>query len=94
MDNSKLGKLVPKSIKARRHRKRQSSIAETTSSYSNGESGAGPGSGEGVEEGDTAPRGRSISRQESNDISNPDNNSSMAESEETSLISYDSDPDP
>lgn len=96
MDSSKLGKLVPKSIKARRHRKRQSSIAETVSSYSTDEGGAGHG--EGGDNG-TLPRGRSISREETqtteiSQVTSNSNNDSMANSEETSLMSYDSDPDP
>jgi hypothetical protein len=91
MDNSKLGKLVPKRIKAHRERKRQASIAGTASSRASLESGAGMEA-----EDDAAPRGRSISRQETNTTNNSStvDNSSMADTDQTSLISYDSDPTP
>lgn len=85
MEANGLGKLLPKSIVAKRQRKKQGSIAETTSS--NDEAGYLASGGGGAGDSST-PRGRStISRQQT-----ADSDANMAaDEEETSLISYDSD---
>lgn len=76
---NRLGKLLPKSIKAKR-RQRKSGVTGDASSD------------------DIPPRGRSttaISRENSTTTTESDGRGSlnMADEEETSLISYDSDPD-
>jgi hypothetical protein len=98
MEANGLEKLLPKSIVAKRRRKKQGSIAETTSSNDEaGPAGAPDGHG-GASSASSTPRGRSvISREQTADSTNNSerSNNSMAadEGEDTSLISYDSDPE-
>jgi len=102
-----LDKFLPKAIAAKRRRRKQGSIAETTSSNDeagsvfggapDGAGGEGPGSSA-----NSTPRGRSIISREQTagtDSTNTTNSldkrsSNMTdEGEETSLASYDSDTD-
>jgi hypothetical protein len=112
MEANGLEKFLPKSIAAKRRRKKQGSIAETTSSTDEvHEAGSGSGGADGADgaagggEGGAASsasstsRGRSIiSREQTADTSTRNNLEKSASNmtdggEETSLVSYDSDPE-
>ena len=103
MEANGLDKFLPKSIAAKRRRRKQGSIAETTSSNDEAGTGGADGAGRGgassrassVSANPAPTRGRSVVSHEhtAGTANNLENNSHVDEAEETSLISYDSDPD-